>query len=283
MTPFRIAKIIYFEQTASSHQQRVPETDLIMNEAEAVAAFASTNASDGMMSSLYQYASEQIAGALPNKGTVVDLGCGSGALLIGLAELFPELEFIGVDLSDEMLKTAQERVSERNLKNISLIKENFTAIRSLKDHSVDFVFSSVALHHLSTTDELRAVANEVDRILTPEGGLYLIDFARLRTNEALRMFVDDAVPVAPALLVRDYEASLKAAFSVEEWRDAFQVLNKRRLSLTTMIGAQFMQCATILHPRRREQIPPILSAKWRRLELRYMLDYLSLRFLMRGL
>ncbi|PSB07517.1 peptide chain release factor N(5)-glutamine methyltransferase [Pleurocapsa sp. CCALA 161] len=48
----------------------------------------------------------------------VDLGTGSGAIAIGLADVFPTATVHGVDLSTDALKIAQENASSLNLNNI---------------------------------------------------------------------------------------------------------------------------------------------------------------------
>jgi release factor glutamine methyltransferase len=48
----------------------------------------------------------------------VDLGTGSGAIALGLADVFPEAIIHAVDLSAEALKIAQENASSVNLNNI---------------------------------------------------------------------------------------------------------------------------------------------------------------------
>src|SRR3990170_3042621 len=49
--------------------------------------------------------------SLPSGSTVVDLGCGDGHATVSLAAAFPEIRFIGVDWSEEMLALAEKRLS----------------------------------------------------------------------------------------------------------------------------------------------------------------------------
>jgi 2-polyprenyl-3-methyl-5-hydroxy-6-metoxy-1,4-benzoquinol methylase len=60
--------------------------------------------------------------------TVVDFGCGTGNLLLALAYLFPEHDFVGVDLNDTSIRLLNERIKETQMTNVraklSLI-ENF--------------------------------------------------------------------------------------------------------------------------------------------------------------
>jgi cyclopropane fatty-acyl-phospholipid synthase-like methyltransferase len=57
--------------------------------------------------------------------TILDLGCGSGRLLIPLAKLYPKKKFVGVDLSDEMLTSLKANIDKESLTNVEIIKADF--------------------------------------------------------------------------------------------------------------------------------------------------------------
>ena len=279
MTPLRLCKILYSEFAAKTEQERIPETDLVMTDAEAVEAFAAAGNGTGIMSPFYQFALEQIAQALPANGTVVDLGCGSGALLLPLAELFPKLRFVGVDLSGNMLAIAKNESVKRQLKNVSFLQENFTQISSIADNSIDFVYCSMAIHHLPTMATLNDTYREVGRVLALQGGFFFVDFGRLKADRAIRLFVNDAVKGTPQVLLRDYDASMRAAFSLNEWRNTLQPLSGKNLKLMTTFGAPFIVGALCSHPTSQKLVPQALRANRHQLTLRYFFDYLALRFL----
>lgn len=60
--------------------------------------------------------------------TIVDFGCGTGNLILALAHLFPEHDFVGVDLKETSIRLLNERIDKAQLTNVrtklSLI-ENF--------------------------------------------------------------------------------------------------------------------------------------------------------------
>ena len=41
--------------------------------------------------------------------TIVDYGCADGVLIDFLSNIFPEINFIGLDISDEMIRAAEKR------------------------------------------------------------------------------------------------------------------------------------------------------------------------------
>lgn len=57
----------------------------------------------------------KIARFLPSSSAiqVLDVGCADGTVTLALADMFPEIGFVGIDLSDEFIKIAQDRVGAR--------------------------------------------------------------------------------------------------------------------------------------------------------------------------
>ncbi|WP_246173552.1 methyltransferase regulatory domain-containing protein [Limnoglobus roseus] len=51
---------------------------------------------------------------------VLELGCASGGNLIPMADMFPESQFVGVDLSARQIEDGQKQVAELGLKNLTL-------------------------------------------------------------------------------------------------------------------------------------------------------------------
>ena len=54
--------------------------------------------------------------------TILDIGTGSGCLLVALLKEFPESEGLGIDLSREALAVAQENISRHNLQSRASLK-----------------------------------------------------------------------------------------------------------------------------------------------------------------
>ncbi len=117
--------------------------------------------------------SSLVARALPPAQAVVDLGCGTGALLARLRER-SELA-IGVDNSTAMLELAAERLSGQS--GVSLRLGELTHL-PLRDSEVGAAVLSMVLHHLP--DPGAALA-EAARVLAP-GGVLVV--AELDSHEA---------------------------------------------------------------------------------------------------
>ena len=60
-----------------------------------------------------------------NEGPVVlELGCGKGEYTVGLAERFPDKNFIGIDIKGARMWTGACRVRDRGLKNAAFLRTN---------------------------------------------------------------------------------------------------------------------------------------------------------------
>ena len=105
---------------------------------------------------------------------VLDLGCGSGAFVIPAAKRCRHV--YGADVSQSMLALLQEKLKSQDIGNVSLFNAGFLTFWEIKDRPkrFDFIFSSIALHHLP--DFWKAVAiQQIADALKPEGIFYLYD------------------------------------------------------------------------------------------------------------
>lgn len=104
---------------------------------------------------------------------VLDIGCGTGTLLLLAAEAEPEAVLAGIDIDDRILERARRKVAVAGLR-IEL--ERASAIElPYADGSFERVFSTLAFHHLTRADKARAFA-EAHRVLRSGGELHLGDF-----------------------------------------------------------------------------------------------------------
>jgi tRNA (guanine-N7-)-methyltransferase len=59
---------------------------------------------------------------------VLELGCGKGEYSVGLAEIFPEKNFIGVDIKGARMWTGARISLEKGLKNVAFLRTNIEMI-----------------------------------------------------------------------------------------------------------------------------------------------------------
>ena len=96
---------------------------------------------DGMDASMRQKVALTAAHLL-GEGRVADMGMGSGAGSHALAALYPGLEVVGVDVSEEMIALARERHA---LPNLSFRLGDVSA-PLFPPRSLDGIFDSSVLH-----------------------------------------------------------------------------------------------------------------------------------------
>ncbi len=249
-----VARVVLREMIASERVGRTPEPDLVRDDPAKVAAYTRAGREDGVMAPTYLFHTTHMSEVIQPGDTVVDLACGPATQLAQLARLNPDARFIGVDLSPPMLERAREHVAALGLGNVELREGDISELASLADASADAVVSSMALHHLPTVVQLEKTFLQVRRVLRPGGGIYLADFGRLKTERSILYFAYQYADRQPELFTLDYLHSLKAAFSVDEFRRASALLGgAARLSRT--FGAAFM--VALKSPRRRP-LPELL-------------------------
>ena len=96
---------------------------------------------------------------------VLDVGCGTGALLARLENVYPEARLLGVDPVPEMLAVARRRLSPR-----VELREGWAEDLPCADESVDVVVSCNMFHYVRRP---AGALREMDRVLV-RGGRFLI-------------------------------------------------------------------------------------------------------------
>lgn len=108
---------------------------------------------------------------LPEGGTAVDVGCGTGTFALALAARQPGAQVIGVDGDPEILALAQ---AKRGAGAVEW-QEGLAQELPLPEASADVVTISLVLHHLLAEDKRKALS-EMRRILKPGGRLHVADW-----------------------------------------------------------------------------------------------------------
>jgi ubiquinone/menaquinone biosynthesis C-methylase UbiE len=105
-------------------------------------------------------------------GRVLDVGCGTGNLLPFLeARGYRMQEYVGVDLSPEMLRIARTKPGRVPASWITAD----AARLPLRESSFDIAVSASVLHYW---DDVDAALAEIRRVLRPGGHLLLLDWVR---------------------------------------------------------------------------------------------------------
>jgi ubiquinone/menaquinone biosynthesis C-methylase UbiE len=109
---------------------------------------------------------------------VLDIGCGTGTLIIMVKQARQDVEVVGLDGDAKVLEIARAKADKYSVDIILDLGMSYQL--PYADGSFDRVLSSLMLHHLSMGNKERTF-REVFRVLRPGGGLHVVDFGRPRT------------------------------------------------------------------------------------------------------
>lgn len=104
--------------------------------------------------------------------TVLDVGCGTGGLLLAALDAAPGARVTGLDPDVRALELAARKL-RRSRRKGTLVR-GFADRLPADDGTVDHVISSMALHHVPDA-ERPAFAREVARVLRPGGKVTILD------------------------------------------------------------------------------------------------------------
>lgn len=134
---------------------------------------------------------------------VLEIGCGTGSLLLTIKRRHPSAEVVGLDPDPKALNRASEKAKAEQLP--IRLDRGYAQELPYSDASFDRVFSAFMFHHLGSAAKERTL-REVVRVLKPDGSLHLLDFggatvatdglmARMaHRNERLRDNFGDRIP-----------------------------------------------------------------------------------------
>lgn len=242
------------ELFSSQRSPRKTEPDLVMDDPDSVAAYVKAGREGGVMAPVYLYHCANICEVIRPGDTVVDLACGPANQLAMVARLNPDIQFIGVDLSEPMLERARALVAEMGLTNVRFQHGDITNLSFFESGSIDAVISTMALHHLPTVEMLGQTYAEVARVLKQGGGVYMVDFGHLKRPKSIDYFANQYVDKQPPLFTIDYYNSLWAAFYPDDFRQAVKPL-AGRAQLHATVLLPFMMA--LKSPRRRDATPAL--------------------------
>ena len=129
--------------------------------------------------------------------TLLDCGCGPGAVTLGLAEAVAPGQAMGIDLEPSMVERAIAITRERRVDNVSFRTADMLEL-PFPDGSFDTAFTSSALEHVD--DPVRALG-EIFRVLKPGGS---VGVASTDWGEPLISPADTAVSQFFALFERGF-------------------------------------------------------------------------------
>jgi ubiquinone/menaquinone biosynthesis C-methylase UbiE len=164
-------------------------------------------------------------------GPVLDLGCGSGDVLLRFARAFPQARFLGVDGSRPMLELGQRAIdAEPALRERVQLQYGIIPQCALPDEAWQLVMSHSLLHQLHQPQVLwRTLADCAGRGCA----VFIADLRRPASELDARNMVRASSNHEPEILQRDFFNSLCAAFEPDEVREQLSAAGLTQLRVQT--------------------------------------------------
>jgi len=206
--------------------QRIPEPEL-MDETEQARAYASAD---------FAEPNERFVGYFESTfpslraGTVLDLGCGPGDIVMRLASRHPGLVVHGLDGSAAMLRYASERLhASPELSGRVQFIEGILPGATLPLARYDAVVSNSLLHHLHEPLVFWQAVREAG---AANAAVLVMDLFRPASVAAATALVEQYAGSEPDVLQKDFHASLCAAFEPAEVAAQLAACNLGTLRVT---------------------------------------------------
>jgi cyclopropane fatty-acyl-phospholipid synthase-like methyltransferase len=148
-------------------------------------------------------------------GTILDLGCGPGDIVLRMAHAYPGCRVDGLDGSAAMLSFAEAALAGSGLENRVRFVQGLVPGADLPESHYDAITSNSLLHHLHRPEVLWKAVRALG---APGAPVLVMDLMRPDTPEQAREIVETYAAEEAPVLKTDFFNSLLAAFEVGELR-----------------------------------------------------------------
>jgi SAM-dependent methyltransferase len=186
----RVIKLLALEAFSTDTLAREPEPSAAMDAPENVVAFDQQGEQAGPMMPLYHFNSLAISRLLPEGGRLLDLGSGSGRLLAHLASGRPDVEILGLELSQPMVDMGN-RIFERAglFPRVRLELGDMTDFGRRHFDHLDAISINLALEHLPDFPAVQTLVSHVGEAARKFGcGFWLFNHTRPKTRAVASLF-----------------------------------------------------------------------------------------------
>ena len=215
---------------------REPEPEL-MNKKSQVKAYCAADFSLGEIN-LIKFISNYLKINninLSRNDLIVDLGCGPGNISEKLSERWPEVNVLGIDGSQEMIREAESRIFRSEIinkyRNLNYLCSDIRKIYSHEIFSrkeITLLVSNSFIHHIIDLDNFfKFIINLSDK----ETINFHKDLIRPKDQETALKLRDKCSQKFSSILTNDYYASLKASYRKNEVQEKILELNLNSMNV----------------------------------------------------
>lgn len=123
---------------------------------------------------------------------ILDIGCGTGTLILMIRRLYPSVAIVGLDPDPKALACAMRKCRQSN--GAVQFDQGFADALPYPSCSFDRVCSSFVLHHMQAKEKEAALV-EAKRVLKPGGSFHMLDFEQ-QEGKKKHMFATSAEHLA---------------------------------------------------------------------------------------
>ena len=197
--------------------KRTPEPELMQIPSQVRAyADADFSKSDSMVVKSLEKYLKKVGRTLNKNDLIFDMACGPGNIAERIAKNWPFVNVVGIDGSKEMLNEAEKKLSDNLTKNLSyeLIDINSIALGEIHfPFKADVLVSNSALHHFHDPYSFWGALKKFGKTKC----IHIHrDLIRPTSLEKAFEIKEKYLSNSPEILKKDFYASLKASFTVEE-------------------------------------------------------------------
>ena len=197
--------------------KRTPEPELMQIPSQVKAyADADFSRSDSMVVKSLEKYLKKIGRTLNKSDLILDIACGPGNIAQRIAENWSSVKVIGIDGSKAMLDEAEKKLSNNLSKNLSYELIEINSIASGEMHfplKADFLVSNSALHHFHDPCKFWGALKKLGKSKCIN---IHRDLIRPSSLEKAFEIKEKHLLNSPEILKKDFYASLKASFTVDE-------------------------------------------------------------------
>jgi ubiquinone/menaquinone biosynthesis C-methylase UbiE len=129
---------------------------------------------------LYRRVAADVASGARPGAAILDVGAGTGRLLVELARRRDDIGLSGVDLSPDMISVAERNARRAGLADRIALAVGDVAALPYPDRSFDLIVSTLSMHHWP---DVAGAAAELGRVLRPGGDVWIYDFRFVSDRE----------------------------------------------------------------------------------------------------
>jgi len=127
-----------------------------------------------ILSSMYKNVTKEVCETINAESNILEIGCGTGKLLIEILKKIEVKNIIGLDISNAMIKISKKNLVKNNMHGLAdLVLADAHKI-PLRNMSINLIISTGTLHHIRKPEKM---FRECNRVLKEGGEAWIYEFS----------------------------------------------------------------------------------------------------------